>query len=444
MNWLKCFLFIFVSTLVTAQKNVLLSNYTFSCTSGFYQLINNQLNLLSVDAKGKIEWQPVLPKFERPLSAISYCLEDDFMYSFDTLNHELLRIYQSGTIQSLGIPKHETSNALLNTQLTIGEIGQGLFCAYSPNESLLYWVNIEKNTFVTTTVWLDERVLNMVYIPRRNVFCTVGRNSTFYFWDPVSKKEIKGGLITDLPHTEGHLWITKEERFFATRRAGKVFYELDAHKGMAYRYSSPLLPTTGDATSCVNASAPSFIGEEVLELKLDSPKRDRIMLRWIGINEYTAARYIVEHRLDGNLWKEVNRKPSNGINNYQNPYGALCPYKEGVANYYRLKKIAHYGNRTTYSQTVVWRDKKEKQFIVSPIITLGNRALSLFFSGYQDEYLTIRLLNSYGQIVYEKKEQLISPELTLSLPIANFLTGNYTLTVISNAATEQIRIWLQK
>jgi hypothetical protein len=64
------FILFLIGTQSIAQKKTIYESYDFSCTTDLYQLVNNQLNILSVNGRGEIAWVPILPEFERPLSAL--------------------------------------------------------------------------------------------------------------------------------------------------------------------------------------------------------------------------------------------------------------------------------------------------------------------------------------------------------------------------------------
>ncbi|BDS12642.1 DUF6923 family protein [Aureispira anguillae] len=441
--------FFLLSKLLTAQQNNLAADYGFSCGSGFYQLIDNQLQSLSIDGQGTAQWKPIRPPFDRPLSAIAYCLDDDFMYSIDTLTHELIRIYQSGAVQPLGVPRHVSTKALLETQLTIGEIGQGIFCAYTPQENKFYWIDLATNTFVTTETGINSQLTNLAYCSTRQLFCSVDAKARFYFWDPISKKPFAGTQMMNLPSTKAgevsHLWVTENERFFATRKNGRAFYELNEQSGMPYNYANLLLKRGGDETSCAAAPPPVLLEEEVLEFRLEAPKKDRIRLSWTGVHEYTTARYYIEHSLDHKKWKEVGEKPSNGPNTYQNPYGALSPYQEGKTNFYRLKKVSKYGRKLGYSRTIMSGEwSTMPSILVSPKIAMANAALAVCVKNHQNTILNLSLWDGYGQLIYEKEQPILCSEITLNLELTNCFVGWHEVRIQTAVGVQREWIWVQQ
>lgn len=445
---LLCYLIPFY---IHAQKQPQpLASYGFACEQALYKLINNQLNLLSTKGDGRIQWKPILPPFERPLTVLSYCLEDNFMYSVDSLTHELIRIYKSGALQPLGIPVHALTKAPLEAELTVGELGEGLLCAYAPKQHLLYWIDIKNNTFVTSSVATKEKWTNVTYCSTRKLFCYLGNNSTLYLLNPKTKQMSTEVAFMQLPNAlkEGgsNLWSLQKGRLFATRRKGRFFYELDAEQKMAYTYGTELKPSDGDVTSCPNGGLPAFIEADVLEFKLDPPKVDQVIVRWTAVREYTNAAYNIEHSVDQRVWSSVNWKPSYGANVYQNPYGALVPYKKNALNYYRLKKNHQYGGKTVYSHTLVLgKDKKQalKEVLISPKILLDNTALVLYFDNYKGEQLHISLSDIYGVLLLEKEQPIFSSELTLSLDIEPYKTGWYLLSIQNQKGVQQEWVWIQ-
>lgn len=442
------FVLLLIGTQSIAQKQPIPASYDFSCTAGLYQLIDNQLNALSVNGRGELLWNPILPKFKRPLSALAYCEEDGFMYSFDTASHELLRIYASGVIQPLWVPVEEKSRTPLNTQLTKGALIEGVFCAYAPEEDSLYWVNIITGKFVKSYNPIGGAFTNLAYHPIQKMLYSIGVKSRIQYLDPATKDIAIGTRIVDLPEVRSskgtNTWMTKEGRIFVTRKGGTYFAEINEQEGMRYRYQELLPKTIGDGTTCSGAKAPVFIQSDVLELKLDTPNRDRIMLRWIGVHEYTNVRYIVEYSTDHKQWLERSEKPSIGLNNYQNPYGARLPFQVNQDNYYRLKKVYKDGNRVAYSPTVMLLKEPQKaQFLLSPKVLLEEALLSLYVNGYQGKQVQVLLRNTWGEVVYSRFYEVLAQEVTFSLETKSFDQGRYTLEIISPKGVFREWVWIQ-
>lgn len=443
-----CFLLLLIGIQSAAQKNRSQDIYDFSCTNGLYQLIDNQLNVLSVDGRGGIVWTPILPKFERPLSALAYCEEDGFMYSFDTVSHELLRIYASGAIQPLWVPVEEKSKSHLNTQLTKGALVEGVFCAYAPQEDSLYWVNIRTGKFVKSYNPVGGAFTNLAYHPIKKMLYTIGVKSRIQYLDPATKDIAIGNRIVDLPEvysSQGtNTWMTQEGRIFVTRKGGTYFAEINEKEGMHYRYQNPLPQTIGDATNCAAARVPAFIQSDVLDLRLDVPKQDRIMLYWTGVHEYNNTQYIVEHSLNHKEWVESAQKPSIGLNNYQNPYGARLPFQANQDNYYRLKKVYKDGNRVVYSPSVILlKEPTKAQFLLSPKVLLEKTVLSLYVNASKGESLQVSMKNSYNKLVYRRICQVLAKEAQFSLETKSLIGGMYEVEIISSKGIYQEWIWVQ-
>lgn len=442
------FVLILIGTQSIAQKKTINKSYDFSCTTGLYQLIDNQLNVLSVNGSGAIAWVPILPEFERPLSALAYCEEDGFMYSFDTATHELLRIYKSGAIQPLWVPVEEKSGVLLNAQLTKGALIEGVFCAYAPEEDRLYWVNINTGKFVKSYNPISGAFTNLAYHPIKKMLYSIGAKSRIQYLDPETKDIAIGKRIIDLPEVYSskgtNTWMTKDGRIFVTRSGGTYFAEINEADRMRYRYKSLLTKTIGDGTSCSAADAPAFIQADVLELRLDKPKQDRIMLYWIGVHEHSNARYILEHSLNHKEWTESAQKPSIGLNNYQNPYGARVPFQANQDNYYRLKKVYKDGNRVAYSPSVlILKEPTKAQFVLSPKVLLGRKNLSLYANASKGKRVQVLIKNAYNEVVFNQNYQLLAREVTLSLALESLANGMYQVEIISPEGIYREWIWIQ-
>lgn len=442
------FVLLLIGTQSIAQKKTINESYDFSCTTGLYQLLNNQLNVLSIDGRGEIAWVPILPEFERPLSALAYCEEDGFMYSFDTTTHELLRIYKSGAIQPLWIPVEEKSGILLNTQLTKGALIEGVFCAYAPQEDRLYWVNINTGKFVKSYNPISGAFTNLAYHPIKKMLYSIGVKSRMQYLDSETKDIAIGKRIVDLPEVYSskgaNTWMTKDGRIFVTRKGGTYFAEINEEEGMRYRYQSLLTKTIGDGTSCSAADAPAFIQAEVLELKLAEPKQDRVMLHWIGVHEYSNTGYVLEHSVNHEEWTESAQKPSVGLNKYQNPYGARVPFQANQDNYYRLKKVYKDGNRIAYSPSVmILKEPTQAQFVLSPKVLLGKAVLSLYANTPKRNTVQVLIKNTYNEVVFDHDYQLLAREVTLSLALESLVNGMYQVEIISSVRIYREWIWIQ-
>lgn len=441
------FIFFWITTNSFCQQRKTNTVYDFSCEAGFYQLINNQLHLLSTNGKGSICWAPIAPAFNYTLSALAYNVEDGFMYSFDTASCELLRIYASGAVQPLGIPIGENHHELLDAKLTKGAIIDGVFCAYAPQEDRLYWVNIETRKFTKTYNLFYGAFTNIAYHSTKHLLYSIGKGSRIQYLDPKTKEITIGKKMIDLPlagsSSTGNTWMTKDGRLFVTRKSGTYFAELNEEEGMSYPYRNTIEKTFGDGTNCPLAKVPAFIQEDVLDLSLDLPQQDRVMLRWIGVHEYNNAQYLLEHSINRKDWVQFTQKPSIGLNNYANPYGARMPYEKGEDNYYRLKKNYKDGS-LVYSPTVMLLEKKsEAMLMLSPKIVFENISLSLYANAYKGEDLIVVVKNSYNQVKYTKKYAVLTDEETFGLETSKWLTGIYQIEIISSKGLIKEWIWVQ-
>lgn len=256
--------------------------------------------------------------------------------------------------------------------------------------------------------------------------------------------------IVDLPEVSSskgtNTWMTKEGRIFVSRKGGTYFAEINEAEGMQYRYQTVLDKTKriGDATSCSAAGTPAFIQTEMLELKLDAPKQDRIMLRWIGVHEYHNARYVLEHSMNHKDWIESAERPSIGLNNYQNPYGVRVPFQMKQDNYYRLKKVYQYGNQVAYSPSVmILKEQAKPQFVLSPKVLLEKAVLSLYANAHEGETVQVLVRNSYNKVVYRTTYEVLAKEVTFSLGLESLTTGMYQIELISSKGTYQDWVWMQ-
>jgi hypothetical protein len=205
-----------------------------------------------------------------------------------------------------------------------------------------------------------------------------------------------------------------------------------------------LTKTIGDGTSCSAANAPAFIQADVLELRLDKPKQDRIMLYWIGVHEHSNTRYILEHSINHKEWMESAQKPSIGLNNYQNPYGARVPFQANQDNYYRLKKVYKDGNRVAYSPSVmILKEPIQAQFVLSPKVLFGRKNLSLYANAPRGKMVQVLIKNAYNEVVFDNVYQLLAREVTFSLALESLVNGMYQVEIISAVGIYREWIWIQ-
>lgn len=441
---MKTILLLFFCTTLLAQKSTK-NTYNFGCNSGFYQLIKNQLHELSADARGQLIWVPILPVFERRLTAIGYCLEDDFMYSLDSATHDLVRIYKSGALLSLGVPTHEKTKERLNANLTIGEMAGNIFCAYSEKEKLLYWIDIQINNYSTTPFLIKGGLLNLAYSAKEQILYTLGIDGWIYTIDPSIKITTKTTYFRDAPidaQAKGNLWVTKGNRLFATRKNGAAFYELNEMAELPYQYKGILPATIGDGTSCSEALPPIILDNNLMEWRADLPVQDRIKLHWIGVHEDYNDYYVVEHSTDHQEWQQCDWKPSAHWALYENPYGSYSRYVMNKNNYYRLKIIQDNGS-ASYTRTLFLNNNSnQKNILISPQIALQNASLALYCNGYQNQLLDIKIYNQYGVLVREKSQFIFGSEMTVGLDINGLEDGMYLVKVIVGEEVKRERVFL--
>ncbi len=424
------YLFFYISSFA---QNSIDNQYRFNCEPAFYQLINNQLHELSVNLNGKIGWKPILSTFQLRMTALGYNNGDGFLYSFDSLSHELIRIYKSGALQSLGIPVHETNGDKLKVQLVFGEIFNSVFVAYSPLDKLLYWIDITTNTYTTSPSLPDTEMVNLSYSHTDNLFWSVAENSTLYSISPQSKNVLREMPVRGLPsgkfNATGNLWISKDNRFFASRKNGVYLYELNRETEVPYNFKSVLIPTDGDATSCSGAFPPALIEGNLLEFYTDIYK-GASMLKWTGVHELNNELFHVEESPDNLNWKTISVKPSAGNNLNQNPYGAQFSMKGEEAKYFRLRKTDNL-NAESYSRTVGVNLSENIHLLLSPQLGIKNKGLLLFLSGFRDQNLFIKMKDVSGEVHYRKSQKIQSDEISLSCNTVDLHPGFYFMEIIS-------------
>jgi hypothetical protein len=425
------YLFFYISSF--AQNNIE-NQYRFNCEPAFYQLINNQLHQLSVKYNGKICWKPALPSFKRRLTALGYNNVDGFIYSLDSLSHKLIRIYNSGSVHSLGVPIHEKNGDKLNVQLVFGEIANNVFVAYSPKQKLLYWIDIKTNSFTTSPALPDTEMVNLAYSEADNLFWSVGENSSLYSISPQSKNVLREKPVRGLPsgksNAAGNLWVSKDNRFFASRKKGVYLYELNPETEVPYNFKSKLPLTYGDATSCSEAFPPAFIEEDILEFYADVYNDGSAMLKWTGVHEFNNELFHVEESPDNINWKTISVKPSAGKNLNQNPYGAQFRLKGEETKYFRLRKTDNL-NAESYSKTVGMNLSENIHFLLSPQLLLRNNGLVLLVSDFKNQNLIIKIKDVSGRMHYWKSRQVLSDEISLSCNVADLPAGYYYMEIIS-------------
>lgn len=425
-----------------------MNQYTWDCEPALYQIVDNQLHELSVNASGMLFWVAVLPKFERSIGALAYSKEDGYLYALDTKNYQLLRINRHGVVQALGVPQHALTQKPLAIALNIGTfVDERIFVAYSHDERLYYWIDIKTGMYRTSEISFKGMFMNLAYHEESGSLYTFSDQGILYKIDPVSKRMRLERKIDGLPVGRsaafGSLWITKDQRFWVTRKEGTAFYEINRSTFIAYSTKTPLLKALGDGTSCGSALPPSFIEHDLLKWDLEAPNKDRMKGNWISVHEEDNAAYEVEYSTDHQTWKKVDEKPSIGSRVYQNPYGSLMPYNKRLPSYYRLKKIYTMGN-VTYSRTVASNLPKIDQIaLLSPQLALDRELLNLYLQGYNNSEVLLIIKNEQGAIVTSNSRYIYASSYTLSVPVGHYTSGWYSLQIVGDKTVKNLNFWVQ-
>jgi len=404
----------------------------FGCQSNFYQLQSNQLHLLSVNAHSELTFVPALDTFERPLSILSYNTADGYLYSMDTLTHDLLRIHRDGTLEELGVPKHKETKQPLKAWLYAGEIMNDILCAFAPLEDRFYWIDLSTNTFETSPNELASYFTNFAIHPTEKVLYGIGGDNRIFEVDTEQQEIRIGDKVEGLPHGPralGNIWITREGRVFVTRKKGREFYTLKRPEMRFYTLSCQWSHQgVGDGTSCPQAYAPAVIEQDVLELWWQKPKKGNLQFLWNAGHEWNNERYFLQESPNQKYWKNIAEKPSFGDNDRINPYRALNRNYNGQKKYYRLLK--KYKNSTVgFSRTVIVGRDSLEEVVLSPKVSTQKEVWALQLFGLKNKEVEITIFNTLYQPMGQRQLRVLDDQLMVNLSLGILPTGTYSVRI---------------
>lgn len=166
---------------------------------------------------------------------------------------------------------------------------------------------------------------------------------------------------------------------------------------------------------------------------------NRIEVEWNTSSEQSNHYFVVEHSTNGQTFRPVGRINASNLPNGSHYTFHHKEYASGN-NYYRIKQVDLDGN-SSYSITVVAMVNVQKKIVIYPNPVDDVLQIDLRNSdAMPSDLMTMRLSNSFGQVVMTKNITGKSSKVTVSL--SGLPAGIYILTIIDktnqNLITEKI------
>ena len=168
-------------------------------------------------------------------------------------------------------------------------------------------------------------------------------------------------------------------------------------------------------------------------LSAEPPLISVITLNWNTTQEVNLSHFTIERSQDGNVWNSIANVSAKGNSSTQTDYTFTDANPSSGVNYYRLKMVDLDG-RYGYTEIKVLRSSLTNtiSFFPNPARDYVNVALGAA-SGTE---VTVRLINQAGQVLQEKKAAAGNGT-TISLPLQQYSSGLYILSVSANDGTHE-------
>ena len=158
-----------------------------------------------------------------------------------------------------------------------------------------------------------------------------------------------------------------------------------------------------------------------------------ITLNWNTAQETNASHFDIERSQDGTIWTVIGSVQAKGNSSTQTDYSYTDGHPASTVNYYRLRMVDLDG-RYGYTEIKVLRTS-----LVSTISFFPNPArdyVNVALGETSGTEVTVRLINQAGQVLQEKKAAAGNGT-TISLPLQQYATGMYILSVSASDGTHE-------
>lgn len=160
----------------------------------------------------------------------------------------------------------------------------------------------------------------------------------------------------------------------------------------------------------------------------------QVDLSWATLIEINGDHFGVERSTDGRNWINLSNVTAIGNSETKTSYSYTDRFPVTGANYYRLQMMDRDG-KYAYSPVKVVRGAQIKGYSVFPNPARDYVNLSLGVDAPSE--LTVRLVSSSGVILQERKYNQ-GAGTTVSIPVFNYPTGNYVLTITGKDGSSSV------
>jgi hypothetical protein len=185
----------------------------------------------------------------------------------------------------------------------------------------------------------------------------------------------------------------------------------------------------GPATLTSNGTLPIFLDH--FNAVLNGKQVD---LEWATLVEINGDHFGVERSIDGFNWTNLSNVTAIGNSETKTSYSYVDRFPVTGANYYRLQMMDKDG-KYKYSPVKVVRGAQIKGYSVFP--NPARDYVNLTMGVDAPSEITVRLVSASGAVLQERKYNQGAGS-TVSIPVFNYPTGNYVLTITGKDGSSSV------
>lgn len=173
-----------------------------------------------------------------------------------------------------------------------------------------------------------------------------------------------------------------------------------------------------------------------------TPAGSVVDIEWATATEAGNKFFSVERSVDGRLFQEIMRVPGQGNSSEVTSYKEVDPDPVPGYSYYRLRQV-DFDAAFSYSEVVEVffdPDAVELGIQVYPNPTRQVDGFNVVFDSPEEQYLSLELYTSNGQVVYKKLVEAERGRNEHKVPTDGLSTGIYHLRLFNDLQTESTQI----
>lgn len=174
---------------------------------------------------------------------------------------------------------------------------------------------------------------------------------------------------------------------------------------------------------------------ELFDFVAELRKDNSVLLSWKTVTELNSEYFAIERSMDGLEFEEIGRKPAAGNSNQTLFYTYIdeeLPARNGVF-YYRIRSV---GDKDGFSlsdvRVVSVLNNTQGALNVYPNPAKDFINIDFWLNEVPEETARLRILNAFGQVVYEQILNLNIRANQMSIGIENLSAGQYVLEININ------------